>query len=89
MSDKGTKMRTGAEYRAALRDGRKVWVLGEGLVADVTTHPATSAMVEEYVAWYDLHFDPAWRDSLFAPPTADRKATAWAYLLPKTSEDLT
>jgi len=23
-------MRTGAEYRAALRDGRRVWVLGEG-----------------------------------------------------------
>lgn len=32
-------MRTGAEYRAALRDGRKVWVVGEGLVEDVTTHP--------------------------------------------------
>ncbi len=59
-------MRTGADYREALRDGRKVWVLGEGLVDDVTTHPATSAMVEEYVAWYDLHFDPAWRDILFA-----------------------
>ena len=36
-------MRTGAEYRAALRDGRRVWVLGEGLVKDVTTHPATRA----------------------------------------------
>ena len=41
-------MRTGAEYREALRDGRRVWVLGEGRVEDVTTHPATSAMVEEY-----------------------------------------
>ena len=37
--------RTGAAYREALRDGRKVWVLGEGKVEDVTTHPATSAMV--------------------------------------------
>jgi aromatic ring hydroxylase len=81
-------MRTGAEYREALRDGRKVWVLGEGLVADVTTHPATSAMVEEYVAWYDRHFDPSWQDILIAPQSADRKATAWAYVLPKTSEDL-
>ncbi|HEV8678419.1 MAG TPA: 4-hydroxyphenylacetate 3-hydroxylase N-terminal domain-containing protein, partial [Stellaceae bacterium] len=81
-------MRTGAEYREALRDGRKVWVLGEGLVADVTTHPATSAMVEEYVAWYDRHFDPAWQDILFAPPAASRKRIAWAYFLPKTSDDL-
>src|SRR5713101_4643116 len=81
-------MRTGAEYREALRDGRKVWVLGEGLVDDVTTHPATSAMVEEYVAWYDRHFDPEWRDVLFAPPAAGREAAAWAYVVPKTSEDL-
>ena len=28
-------MRTGAEYREALRDGRNVWVLGEGKVTDV------------------------------------------------------
>ena len=88
MSDKGTKMRTGADYREALRDGRKVWVMGEGRVADVTTHPATSAMVEEYVAWYDRHFDPAWQDTLIAPATAGHDPTAWAYVVPKTSEDL-
>jgi aromatic ring hydroxylase len=85
---KGKVMRTGAEYRDALRDGRKVWVLGEGRVEDVTTHPATSAMVEEYVAWYDRHFDPAWDDILFAPAHSGKAPTAWAYLLPKTGEDL-
>lgn len=47
-------MRTGAEYREALRDGRRVWVMGEGLIDDVTVHPATRAMVDEYAAWYDL-----------------------------------
>ena len=36
-------MRTGAEYREALHDGRRVWVLGEGLIEDVTVHPATRA----------------------------------------------
>src|ERR1700693_4043244 len=81
-------MRTGAEYRDALRDGRKVWVLGEGVVEDVTTHPATRAMVEEYVAWYDLHLDPAWQDILFAPPQPERERAAWAYVQPKTSDDL-
>ena len=82
-------MRTGADYRDTLqRDGRKVWVLGDGLVDDVTTHPATRGVVDEYVAWYDRHFDPAWQDVLFAPPTAVRERTAWAYVLPKNSEDL-
>ena len=45
-------MRTGSEYREALHDGRRVWIMGEGLVEDVTTHPATRAMVDEYVAVY-------------------------------------
>ena len=60
-------MRTGAEYREALRDGRRVWVMGEGMIDDVTTHPATRAMVDEYVAWYDLLRDPAWRTSRSRP----------------------
>jgi aromatic ring hydroxylase len=75
-------MRTGAEYREALRDGRRVWVMGEGFVEDVTTHPATRAMVEEYVAWYDLHLDPAWREIAF------RGSTPWAYVVPQSADDL-
>src|SRR5579872_5851844 len=82
-------MRTGADYRETLRgDGRRVWVLGEGRVDDVTTHPATAAMIEEYVAWYDRHVDPEWQDALFAPALPEREPTAWAYLVPKTSSDL-
>ena len=81
-------MRTGAEYRQALRDGRRVWVMGEGLVDDVTKHPATCAMVDEYVAWYDLHFDPAWQDTLLTPPDARSKRTPWAYVVPKSADDL-
>ena len=63
-------MRTGAEYREALRDGRRVWVMGEGWAGDVTAHPATRAMVEEYAAWYDRHLDPAWQEVLLAPLAA-------------------
>ena len=70
-------MRTGADYRETLRsDGRQVWVLGEGRVEDVTTHPATSAMIDEYVAWYDRHRDPAWRDVLIAPAAGRSRADA-------------
>ena len=57
-------MRTGANYRNALQDGRRVWVMNGGMVEDVATHPATAAMVQEYAAWYDRHADPAWRDTL-------------------------
>jgi aromatic ring hydroxylase len=78
-------MRTGAEYREALRDGRKVFVMGAGRVDDVTTHPATSAMVDQYVAWYDRHFDPAWADTLLAPPDAGGNRVPWAFVLPKSS----
>ena len=81
-------MRTGADYRQSLRDGRKVWVMGEGEVEDVTTHPATRAMVEEYVAWYDRHFDPAWQEVLLAPPVDAGERVPWAYVLPRRIEDL-
>ncbi len=77
------ELRTGAEYRAALRDGRRVWVVGEGAVPDVTTHPATRAMVDEYVAWYDRHSDPQWRATVSTPD-----GLPWGYTLPRTSDDL-
>src|SRR5579862_8635961 len=75
-------MRTGAEYREALRDGRRVWVIGEGAVDDVTTHPATRAMVDEYVDWYDRHFDPAWQNIIL------KDDVPWGYVLPKSADDL-
>src|SRR6202040_2107512 len=73
-------MRTGADYRQSLRDGRRVWGMGEGQVEDVTTHPATHAMVEEYAAWYDRPLDPAWQDLLLTPPNADRERIPLAYV---------
>jgi aromatic ring hydroxylase len=77
-------MRTGAEYRKALRDGRRVWVMGEGMIDDVTTHPATRAMVDEYVAWYDLLRDPACAEIARRPSDG----VPWAYVVPKTADDL-
>ena len=81
-------MRTGAEYREALRDGRRVWVMGEGWAGDVTAHPATRAMVEEYAAWYDRHLDPAWQEVLLAPTDAHGKRVPWAYVVPRGVADL-
>ena len=81
-------MRTGADYGEALRDARRVWVMGEGWVEDVTTHPATCAMVEEYGAWYDRHLDPAWREVLLAPPNGEGERLPWAYVLPESVDEL-
>ena len=82
------EMRTGAAYRESLRDGRRVWVMGEGWAKDVTTHPATRAMVEEYAAWYDRHLDTSWQNLLLAPPNFDGERMPWAYVLPRSVEDL-
>ncbi|HWD60342.1 MAG TPA: 4-hydroxyphenylacetate 3-hydroxylase N-terminal domain-containing protein, partial [Stellaceae bacterium] len=76
-------MRTGAEYKEALRDGRVVYVMGEGRVDDVTTHHATSAVVAEYVVWHDRHRDPAWAETLLNP-----EGRPWAFVTPRGTEDL-
>ena len=75
-------MRSGADYKKALRDGRKVVIMGGGAIDDVTTHPATAATVEQYVAWYDRHHDPDWGATLLSP-----SAEPWAFVLPKTSAE--
>ena len=81
-------MRTGKEYRDSLRDGRRVWIVGEGAVDDVTVHPATRAMVDEYVEWYDRHFEPAWQDVVLTPPDAEGRRSPWAFVAPTRSDDL-
>ena len=83
-----TGLRTGSEYREALRDGRRVWIAGEGAIDDVTVHPATRAMVDEYAAWYDRHLDPAWQETVLAPPDAQGHRTPWAFVVPTSTHDL-
>ncbi len=81
-------MRTGDEYREGLRDGREVWVLGEGRIADITTHPLTRPMVDAYAAWYDRHADPEWSDRLMTPPDAAGARRPQAFEIPQTTDDL-
>ena len=81
-------MRAGSDYRDSLRDGRDVWVMGEGPVDDVTTHPATSAMVLEYAKWYDRHSDPAWKDRLLTRPGRLAERKPLAFEVPTTSLEL-
>jgi aromatic ring hydroxylase len=81
-------MRTGNEYRETLRDGRKVLVVGEGLIGDVTVHPATRAMVDEYAAWYDRHRDATWADVVLTPPEAQGERVPWGGVVPRRPADL-
>ena len=81
-------MRTGADYKQSLHDGRDVWVLGEGAVDDITTHHATSAMVDEYAAWYDRHSDPDWQDTLLTPPDGSGHRQPVLLTPPETPDDL-
>jgi 4-hydroxyphenylacetate 3-monooxygenase len=62
--------------------------MGEGLIDDVTTHPATRAMVDEYAAWYDRHFDPAWREVVLMPPDAQGRRAPWGFIAPKSPAEL-
>jgi aromatic ring hydroxylase len=63
-------------------------VIGEGRVNDLTTHPATRAMVDYYVDWYDHHCDPAWQDILLTPPDANRERIPLAFIIPRSADDL-
>lgn len=54
-------LRTGAEYRESIRDGREVWIDGEK-VDDVTTHPMFKPLVDIRAQIYDLAHDPETAD---------------------------
>ena len=54
-------LRTADEYRASLRDGRRVYFRGKP-VADVTTHPFTKVAVDHAALDYELANDPEHRD---------------------------
>jgi aromatic ring hydroxylase len=81
-------VRSGDDYRRALRDGRRVWIVGEGLIEDVTTHPATRGMVDAYVEWYDRQRDPAWADVVLTPPDARGRRVPWGAVVPTSPADL-
>lgn len=51
-------IRTGAEYRDSIRDGRHVYINGER-VKDVTTHPMFKPLVDIRALIYDMQHDPA------------------------------
>src|SRR5438105_5410047 len=52
-------IRTGAQYREGLRDGREVWIDGER-VGDVTAHPALRPVIDIRARMYDMQHEQAY-----------------------------
>ena len=79
-------IRTGAEYRESLRDGREVWIDG-ARVDDVPTHPAFRPIVDVRARIFDLAHEPGTRDvmSYVDPVSGERCPTGPK--LPRTKED--
>jgi 4-hydroxyphenylacetate 3-monooxygenase oxygenase component len=80
-------IRTGAEYRESLRDGRTVYVNGTR-VKDVTTYPPFQGVIDSLAMLYDLQHAPAHQKMLTYPSPADGKPVAMSFLLTETAEDV-
>jgi 4-hydroxyphenylacetate 3-monooxygenase len=80
-------LRTGAQFRESLRDGRHVVVEGRD-VADVTQEPTLARGIDQLATYFDAQLAPETRDKLttIEPETGERISTAW--LVPRTIEDL-
>ena len=66
-------IRTGAQYRDSIRDGREVYMNGER-VRDVTTHPMFKPLVDIRADIYDMAHDPATRDIMSVAEGGQRNA---------------
>ena len=78
-------IRTGAQYRDSIRDGRQVWINGER-VKDVTTHPMFRPLVDVRARIYDMQHDPQFADALSHLSEAG-EVCAVPLKLPRTRDD--
>jgi 4-hydroxyphenylacetate 3-monooxygenase len=80
-------IRTGAEYRERLKDGRTVYVNGER-VKDVTAYPPFRRIVGTLSTLYDLQHDLAHQSLLTysSPKTSD--LVSLSFLITETAEDV-
>ncbi len=79
-------LRTGAQYKESLRDGRAVWYRGER-IDDVTTHPVTAQAIDFQARVYDAQHDPRWQDELtYVREDGTRVSSSW--LVPRSKRAL-
>lgn len=78
-------LRTPAQYRASLRDGRRVFFRGQQ-VADVTEHPVIKTAIEHAAIDYAMSESAEYRD--LALVEQEGGVCSRYYALPETAEDL-
>jgi 4-hydroxyphenylacetate 3-monooxygenase len=79
-------IRTGAEYRESIRDGRAVWIDGER-VPDVTAHPAFKPIVDVRARIYDMAHETETRDVMSYVDQDTGERCAVGPKLPTSKED--
>ena len=79
-------LRTGAQYRDSLKDGRQVWINGER-VKDVTTHPAFKPIVDIRARIYDMAHEAKHKETMAYRDAATGEENCIGYKLPHTQED--
>jgi 4-hydroxyphenylacetate 3-monooxygenase len=81
-------VKTGADHRASLRDGRNVYINGER-VEDVTVHPAFRHCIDSSVALYDYQAHPDNIELLtFESPTRKGRRVNRCWQIPRNYEEL-
>lgn len=80
-------LRTGAEFKASLDDGRKVWVDGK-LLDKVTDCPGLNAGIDLLAEMFDDQFKPEYQKAttMIEPSTGARVSRSWQ--LPRTHQEL-
>jgi 4-hydroxyphenylacetate 3-monooxygenase len=79
-------IRTGAEYRESIRDGRQVWIDGRR-VEDVTTHPAFKPIVDVRARIYDMAHEPETQEVMSYVDPDSRERCPIGCKLPLSKED--
>jgi 4-hydroxyphenylacetate 3-monooxygenase len=79
-------IRTGAEYRDSIRDGRRVWIDGER-VDDVPSHPAFKPIVDVRARIYDLAHEDATSGRMSYTDAETGERCPVGPKLPRTRED--
>jgi 4-hydroxyphenylacetate 3-monooxygenase len=80
-------LRTGAEFKASLDDGREVWVNGRKL-RRVADDPGLAAGIDLLAEMFDDQFDPAHAGDLTVIDPKSGLTTSRAWQVPRTHEDL-
>jgi len=82
-------IRTAAQYRESLQDGRSVYIRGEK-VEDITAHPILGLSVETVAQGFELSNspDPEIRNLFTAPHPRSGEPVNRYFITPRNSEDL-